>query len=56
VDAAAGKGALALSGPIGSTPWDDELRTVMDARGVAVHEEALLEVLLSDPSAAQPAI
>jgi hypothetical protein len=47
-------GAPALSGPIGSTPWDSKVRTATDARGLAVHEEALLEVLLSDLSGHGP--
>ncbi|HEY5178174.1 MAG TPA: TIGR02679 family protein [Dermatophilaceae bacterium] len=39
---------LPLAGPVGPTPWDTELAAVMDERGLAVHEEALLGVLLGD--------
>ena len=41
---------LALTGPVGPTPWDGGLGPAMNSTGVAVHEEALLEVLLGDLS------
>lgn len=40
--------SLPLSGSVRATPWDDRLATAMHRRGVAVHEEALLELLLHD--------
>ena len=43
-------GALPLSGPVASTPWDPDLATEMNRALVAVHEEALLTVLLEDLS------
>jgi len=43
-----GQSALTLTGEVGSTPWDARLRTEMNACRVAVHEEALLSVLLGD--------
>lgn len=41
-------GGQLLSGSPVPTPWDQQLETLMRDRGVAVHEEALLDVLLSD--------
>lgn len=54
VNASTGQGAPALSGTIGSTPRDSKVRTATDARGLAVHEHALLEVLPSDLSGHGP--
>jgi len=39
---------LELEGRSGTTPWDPDLARVMARRGLAVHEEALLETLLTD--------
>lgn len=39
---------LPLQGPPVGTPWDPELAMAMASRGVAVHEESLLDVLLAD--------
>lgn len=39
---------LALSGAAAATPWDPNLAAAMDRHGVAVHEEALLPILLAD--------
>lgn len=39
---------LPLAGPPTATPWDPQLRTVMIRRGIAIHEENLLTLLLSD--------
>ncbi len=46
-DLAADSG-LALTGAPVPTPWDPELGRLMRSRGVAVHEEALLSLLLAD--------
>ncbi len=46
--AAVTKPTLALGGAVGATPWDVELATAMNATGLAVHEESLLDVLLAD--------
>lgn len=37
-----------LTGRVEATPWDDELPTAMVTADVAVHEEALIDVLLDD--------
>jgi uncharacterized protein (TIGR02679 family) len=42
--------ALALTGAPVPTPWDPALGRLMLSRGVAVHEESLLAVLLGDVS------
>jgi uncharacterized protein (TIGR02679 family) len=39
---------LGLSGRIEATPWDERLSAAMTAADVAVHEEALLDLLLAD--------
>ena len=39
---------LALSGRIEATPWDEELCAAMRKAGVAVHEEAIVDVLRAD--------
>lgn len=39
---------LALTGTPARTPWDEELAVAMRRHGVAVHEEALLPMLLDD--------
>lgn len=39
---------LALEGRPVPTPWDPDLASVMARRGLAIHEEGLLEALLSD--------
>ncbi len=39
---------LPLSGAAESTPWDQDLAAVMTRTNVAVHEEALLDLLLGD--------
>jgi uncharacterized protein (TIGR02679 family) len=39
---------IALAGSVGATPWDVELAATINATGLAVHEEALLDVLLAD--------
>lgn len=48
-------GILELTGPVGSVSWDAELAGTMNAVGLAVHEEALLKLLLGDLRAAPPA-
>jgi len=37
-----------LEGKRVETPWDPELATAMEARGIAVHEEIVSQVLLAD--------
>jgi uncharacterized protein (TIGR02679 family) len=39
---------LALSGRPETTPWDEHLQAVMIATDVAVHEEAIVDLLLAD--------
>jgi uncharacterized protein (TIGR02679 family) len=39
---------LGLSGRVEATPWDEGLGDAMAAADVAVHEEAIVEVLLAD--------
>ncbi|MBA2388722.1 MAG: DUF2399 domain-containing protein [Geodermatophilaceae bacterium] len=39
---------LALTGRPEATPWDGRLQTVMIAMDVAVHEEAIVDLLLTD--------
>lgn len=39
---------LGLSGRAEATPWDDRLSAAMMAAGVAVHEEAIVDILLAD--------
>jgi uncharacterized protein (TIGR02679 family) len=39
---------LPLTGRTEATPWDDELQTAMAATDVAVHEEAVIDILLAD--------
>jgi len=39
---------LGLSGQAQVTPWDEGLREAMVAADVAVHEEALIDLLLGD--------
>lgn len=39
-------GSLPLSGPPGESSWDPELAAAMRRRGVAVHEEAVLDQLI----------
>jgi uncharacterized protein (TIGR02679 family) len=39
---------LALTGRPETTPWDARLQTVMIATDVAVHEEAIVDLLLAD--------
>ena len=39
---------LALTGPVEATPWDQELSPAMAAANVAVHEEAIVDLLLVD--------
>lgn len=39
---------LPLTGRVETTPWDDELQTAMLAADVAVHEEAMIDLLLTD--------
>jgi uncharacterized protein (TIGR02679 family) len=39
---------LALAGRAEATPWDERLQSVMMATDVAVHEEAIVDVLLAD--------
>jgi uncharacterized protein (TIGR02679 family) len=46
-DYEAAPGSLALRGPSVEPSWDPELGAAMRARGVAVHEEAVLEDLLA---------
>lgn len=46
--AQAGNGGIELAGSPVRTPWDPDLACVMAATGVAVHEEACLDVLLGD--------
>ena len=45
-DYAAGHGSVALLGPPVEATWDPELAPAMRARGLAVHEEAVLDLLL----------
>jgi uncharacterized protein (TIGR02679 family) len=44
----AAESGLALTGAPVPTPWDPELSRLMLSRGLAVHEESLLSVLLTD--------
>jgi hypothetical protein len=37
-----------LFGSAVATPWDEKLAIEMEARGRAVHEESVMEVLLGD--------
>jgi uncharacterized protein (TIGR02679 family) len=39
---------LALAGRVEATPWDERLQAVMIATDVAVHEEAIVDLLLTD--------
>jgi uncharacterized protein (TIGR02679 family) len=39
---------LGLSGRIEATPWDERLCTAMTAADVAIHEEAIVDLLLAD--------
>lgn len=48
VAATGGNEHLALTGQVGPTGWDPALAAAMNATGVAVHEEAILEDLLAD--------
>ncbi|MAO81305.1 MAG: TIGR02679 family protein [Nocardioides sp.] len=48
VAAASSADKLPLAGTPGATPWDPQLAVSMSRIGVAVHEEALLNVLLAD--------
>jgi len=48
VAAASSADKLPLAGTPGPTPWDRQLAVNMSRIGVAVHEEALLSVLLAD--------
>ncbi|WP_440219890.1 TIGR02679 family protein [Dietzia sp. MNB45] len=48
VAAASSADKLPLAGTPGPTPWDPQLAVTMSRTGVAVHEEALLDVLLAD--------
>jgi uncharacterized protein (TIGR02679 family) len=41
---------LALTGRVEATPWDQELSPAMTAANVAVHEEAIVDLLLADLS------
>jgi uncharacterized protein (TIGR02679 family) len=41
---------LALTGRVETTPWDRELSPTMAAANVAVHEEAIVDLLLADLS------
>ena len=43
-------GALTLTGRVEPTPWDQELSPAMAAANVAVHEEAIVDLLLADLS------
>lgn len=47
-EAAAGARGVPLTSPPEKAMWDAELATCLSARGVAVHEEQLLEGLLAD--------
>lgn len=40
--------ALPLTGATQPTPWDTALQTAMQMRGVAIHEESVLDTLLGD--------
>lgn len=53
LDAAGAAEALRVE-RLPDTPWDPRLRDVMAARGVAVYEEALLDVLVADVGAGPP--
>ena len=55
VAAASSADKLPLAGTPGTTPWDPQLAVNMSRIGVAVHEEALLNVLLADLSRRRPA-
>ena len=46
--AVAHEARLSLSGRVAPTPWDPGLADLMNSAGVAMHEEALLAVLLED--------
>ena len=48
VDRLAATNKLPLTGRAEATPWDPRLQAVMGATDVAVHEEALLDVLIAD--------
>ncbi|MDZ4232401.1 MAG: DUF2399 domain-containing protein [Dietzia sp.] len=48
VAAASSADKLPLAGTPGPTPWDPQLAVTMSRTGVAVHEEALLNVLFAD--------
>jgi uncharacterized protein (TIGR02679 family) len=39
---------LALTGRVEATSWDDQLQAAMTATDVAVHEEAIIDLLLND--------
>lgn len=45
---AIGAERILLTGNPAATPWDPRLMTAMSGLGVAVHEEALLDILLGD--------
>ncbi|MCW2530272.1 MAG: hypothetical protein JWM76_5132, partial [Pseudonocardiales bacterium] len=48
VDTLAPDARLGLTGSAEATPWDPELSATMSLIGIAVHEEALVRVLLGD--------
>ena len=48
VERLAADSRLALSGRAEATPWDEELGKAMAAADVAVHEEAIVDLLLAD--------
>ncbi|MFJ4718302.1 DUF2399 domain-containing protein [Streptomyces luteogriseus] len=43
-----GTPSIALIGPSSEAAWDKELAPTMDALGIALHEEAALDLLLED--------
>ncbi|CAL9379961.1 hypothetical protein SUDANB1_01044 [Streptomyces sp. enrichment culture] len=43
-----GTPSIALTGPSSEAAWDTELAPAMDALGIALHEEAALDLLLED--------
>lgn len=51
----AGRGLAALAGPLPGTPWSPQLRHEMARTGRAVHEEAMLDLLLEDLAGLRPA-
>ena len=48
VDRLPAENRLSLSGRAEATPWDEGLHTAMTAADVAVHEEAIVDLLLAD--------